>query len=234
MSVIVDSLYFCGCSVTETYISVSSRLPFDFTFFAGYFCNFFDELGVRPGLGVVFSAEVAVYPVRCLRDNYVWVMDLGQGEVVVVDPSEAGPVLRYLQQQGLLLSNITVINTHKHSDHVGGNVKLKRELQKCYIVGPRGEGPIPGCDRYVQGGDGLKIGGFECSVIAVPGHTLEHVAFHFPALKVLFVGDTLFVLGCGRMFEGDAETYWSSLKKIRDLPDDTLVFCAHEYSLANR
>jgi hydroxyacylglutathione hydrolase len=149
----------------------------------------------------------------------------------VVDPAEAPPVLNALEDRGWQLS--LVLNTHHHWDHVGGNLALKARTG-CRIVGSTYDRDrIPGIDLAVEEGETVDLGGVSASVMSVPGHTLGHLAYWFAEDDALFCGDTLFALGCGRLFEGTAEQMWTSLSKIRVLPEATRVYCAHEYTQAN-
>jgi hydroxyacylglutathione hydrolase len=169
--------------------------------------------------------------IPCLTDNYVWLLRTGTGAVAVVDPAEAAPVEAALARYGENLTHI--LNTHHHGDHVGANLALKARWGAT-IVGPRADqARIPGIDVTVGDGDTYALGGEVAHVLDVPGHTRGHIAFWFPESHAIFCGDTLFALGCGRMFEGTAPQMWNSLSKIRALPDDTLVYCAHEYTQSN-
>lgn len=174
--------------------------------------------------------EIIQLPV--LADNYVYLIhEPVSGQTAAVDPAEAEPVLKALAQRGWRLSH--VLNTHHHTDHVGGNLELKARTG-CTIVGSAHDrGRIPGIDRTVGAGDTVSIGGAVASVLDVPGHTLGHIAYWFADDDALFCGDTLFALGCGRLFEGTAGQMWSSLGKLRKLPAATRVYCAHEYTQAN-
>ena len=174
--------------------------------------------------------DIVQIPTR--DDNYVYLLrDPGQGCVGVVDPSDAGPVLDELDRRGWQLTHI--LNTHHHGDHTGGNIELK-EKYGCTIVGPRADhARIPGIDVQVGDGDSYAFGDAGAQVFDVPGHTHGHIAFWFADSEALFCGDTLFALGCGRVFEGTADQMWSSLTKLRALPDATRVFCAHEYTQSN-
>lgn len=174
--------------------------------------------------------EILILPV--LQDNYIFLLHEPRARATaVVDPAEAGPVLAALRKRGWTLDMI--LNTHHHGDHVGGN----RELQAatgCAIVG---YGPdahrIPGITRRVEDGDTVAVGEELAHVLFVPGHTLGHIAYHFPSSRALFCGDTLFSLGCGRLFEGTPEQMRASLTRLAVLPDDTRVYCAHEYTEKN-
>ena len=170
--------------------------------------------------------------IPCLADNYVWLLhEPARNAVGVVDPADPGPVRVALEARGWRLTH--VLNTHHHADHVGGNLALKAAFG-CTIVGPRADRDrIPGIDVALGDGDVFDLGAQRARVLDVPGHTRGHAAFWFADAGALFCGDTLFALGCGRMFEGTAPQMWASLLKLRALPDDTLVYCAHEYTQSN-
>lgn len=170
--------------------------------------------------------------IPCLNDNYVWlVREPESGAVAVVDPAEAAPVERALQERGWRLTHI--LNTHHHGDHVGGNAALKA-ASGCTIVGPRADRErIPGIDVAVGDGEDYALGAERARVFDVPGHTRGHIAFWFPASEALFCGDTLFLLGCGRLFEGTPAQMWASLAKLKALPAATRIYCAHEYTQSN-
>lgn len=176
------------------------------------------------------SLEIVRIP--CLTDNYVWLLrEPASGEVAVVDPADPGPVRAALEARGWKLTHI--LNTHHHADHVGGNLALA-QATGCTIVGPRADrGRIPGIRIEVGDGDRIALGAASAEVFDVPGHTRGHIAYFFATSRALFCGDTLFALGCGRMFEGTAPQMWASLAKLRALPDDTRVYCAHEYTQSN-
>ena len=176
------------------------------------------------------TLEIEQIPTR--KDNYVYLIrESGQGRVAVVDPSDAEPVIAALGRLGWTLTDI--VNTHHHNDHTGGNLELK-EKYGCRITGPRADRDrIAGIDADVGDGDTFMLGDAEARVFHTPGHTRGHIAYWFPESKALFCGDTLFALGCGRTFEGTPLQMWTSLSKLRALPDDTRVFCAHEYTQAN-
>lgn len=173
-----------------------------------------------------------IHQIPVLSDNYVYLIrDPETQATAAVDPSVAGPVLAALERLGWTLTHI--LSTHHHHDHVGGNLELKRATG-CTIVGNRADAKrIPGLDIAVAEGDEVALGSQKARVIEVYGHTVGHIAYWFRDSAALFCGDTLFALGCGRLFEGTAAQMWSSLDKLRDLPDDTRVYCAHEYTLAN-
>ena len=170
--------------------------------------------------------------IPCRADNYVWLVhEPESGAVAVVDPADAEPVEARLVARGFVLTHI--LNTHHHGDHVGGNLALKQRWD-CTIVGPQADAArIPGIDVAVADGDTYRLGEAAARVFDVPGHTRGHIAFWFSAEKALFCGDTLFALGCGRLFEGTPAQMWNSLGKLRALPDDTQVYCAHEYTQSN-
>jgi hydroxyacylglutathione hydrolase len=169
--------------------------------------------------------------VKCLSDNYAYIHSNKNGDAFVVDPSEAGPVIDVLNKHRLNLKFI--LNTHHHFDHVGGNFELK-EKYECKIVGSKKDFErIPGIDIKVSEGDIWNFDEHNAQIIEIPGHTTGHIAFYFESLKLVFTGDTLFSLGCGRLFEGSPEMMWKSLTKLRDLPDETKIYCGHEYTLSN-
>jgi hydroxyacylglutathione hydrolase len=159
------------------------------------------------------------------NDNYIYVIQKDK-DVIVVDPGHDQPVLQYLQDNNLKLS--TILLTHHHADHTGGAGKLK-QVTGCTVIGPDGYT----VDEKVRGGDVIDSLPFETEVIATPGHTRSHVVYKMPELKALFTGDTLFIAGCGRLFEGNAEQMWRSLQKLSALQDDTKVHCGHEYTEHN-
>ncbi|MDD3287412.1 MAG: hydroxyacylglutathione hydrolase [Alphaproteobacteria bacterium] len=167
-----------------------------------------------------------------LADNYIYmVSDSDLGLAMAVDPGDADVVRRFLQKKDLHLA--LILNTHHHSDHINGNEKLQKEYGSP-IVGPDKEKHhINGMTRGLSQGDVVTFSDLRGEVIETPGHTSGHISFYFPSLKALFCGDTLFSLGCGRMFEGNAVQLWDSLMTIRKLPDDTLVYCGHEYTEKN-
>jgi hydroxyacylglutathione hydrolase len=168
----------------------------------------------------------------CRSDNYgVLVHDTGSGATAAIDAPETGPIEKALKETGWKLTDILV--THHHADHTDGIVALK-EKYKCRVVAPAAEAKkIPAVDETVREGDKTKVGSLSADVIETPGHTLGHIAYWFHADKLAFVGDTLFSIGCGRVIEGTPEQMWRSLVKLRDLPDDTEIYCGHEYTLAN-
>ena len=169
-----------------------------------------------------------VVPVRAFKDNYVWTLR-NATHAAVVDPGEAQPVLDYLGREKLELA--AILATHHHPDHVGGIAELLRKYRVA-VYGPKNE-PITTLTNPVSEGDTVSVRelGASFSVLDIPGHTRAHIAYY--GAGALFCGDTLFACGCGRLFEGTAEQMYASLEKLRALPDDTKVYCGHEYTLAN-
>jgi len=175
-------------------------------------------------------AEIRLFP--CLNDNYgVLLHDPASGATAAIDAPEAAPVEAALTATGWRLSDILV--THHHHDHVGGIAELKTR-HGARVIAPRDEAAkIPAVDQTVGDGDTVTVGTLTARVIATPGHTLGQINYFFPEAKLLFAGDTLFSIGCGRVIEGTPEMMWKSLKTLRDLPDDTALYCGHEYTAAN-
>lgn len=167
-----------------------------------------------------------------LSDNYIYLLrDPISGTTAAVDPTLAEPVLRALQERGWHLDY--VFNTHHHSDHVGGNLALKQATGCKIVAAAADRSRIPGLDIGVADGDKVELGEQCFQVLATPGHTLGHIVFYAAESLALFCGDTLFSMGCGRLFEGTAEQMWQSLQKLKALPGDTRIYCAHEYTQAN-
>lgn len=177
-------------------------------------------------------AELVIRQIPVLKDNYVYLLHEPEtGATAAVDPSVAPPVAEALAREGWRLTHI--LNTHHHNDHTGGNRELKAATG-CIIVGPRADRDrIPGIDVEVGEGETYKLGTEEARVYDVPGHTRGHIAYWFSGSRALFCGDTLFLMGCGRLFEGTPAQMWQSLGKLKSLPPETRVFCAHEYTQAN-
>jgi len=175
---------------------------------------------------------VEVVRIPVLSDNYVWLVhEPASGETVVVDPAVAEPVLAEADVRGWRITQIW--NTHWHGDHTGGNADIKAATG-CFVTGPAAEaGKIPTLDRRVSEGDRVKVGAVEAVVMDVPAHTAGHIAYHLPSEHKIFVGDTMFAMGCGRLFEGTAAQMYDNLKRIAALPPETEVYCAHEYTLSN-
>lgn len=177
-------------------------------------------------------SKLEIEQILVLRDNYIHLLhDPDTGATAAVDPAEAQPVLERLAARGWTLSHI--FNTHHHDDHTGGNLQLK-QATGCKVVGSSVDAQrIPGLDTEVTDRDSFTLGGIPVIVMAMPGHTLGHVAYWLPEARAVFCGDTLFSLGCGRLMGGTARQMWHSLSLLRGLPDETLVYCAHEYTQAN-
>jgi hydroxyacylglutathione hydrolase len=172
-----------------------------------------------------------IVPVPVLSDNYVWLVhDPDSGETVAVDPSVADPVLAEASARGWRITQVW--NTHWHPDHTGGNDAI-RDSTGCTITGPAEAERVSRMDRIVAGGDRARIGAIEAELIDIPAHTAGHVAFHLPAASVAFTGDTLFAMGCGRLFEGDAAQMYANMQTLAALPPETRIYCGHEYTLAN-
>ncbi|WP_262691894.1 hydroxyacylglutathione hydrolase [Kordiimonas aestuarii] len=174
--------------------------------------------------------EIVQIPV--LSDNYVYLIhEPKSGEVAIVDPAVEAEVVEELEARGWTPDYI--LNTHHHYDHVGANLALKQRYE-LKIIGPAAERErIPGLDVAVAEGDHAYLGDIAADVYDVPGHTSGHIAYHFAETQALFCGDTMFAMGCGRLFEGTPEQMWQSLSKLMRLPDKTRIYCAHEYTLAN-
>jgi hydroxyacylglutathione hydrolase len=171
-----------------------------------------------------------IVAVPAFSDNYLWLVhDEESGETAVVDPGDAAPVLAEAGRRGWTIGQVW--NTHWHRDHTGGNLAIK-QATGARILGPAHE-DIPGRDVALSKGDTVRLGGHIGRVLEVPGHTLGHVALIFERDRFAFVGDTLFAMGCGRLFEGTPEQMFGSLQQLAALPDDTRLYCAHEYTLSN-
>ena len=176
-----------------------------------------------------------IHPIPAFTDNYIWLFRSSDGSnAAVVDPGDAGPVIDYLDQQGLVLSHILV--THHHADHTGG-VKTLADRFDVTVYGPENS-PFTDCQRKLRQGDEVSVFGFNFRVLEVPGHTLDHIAYYCETppdapQPLVFCGDTLFAAGCGRIFEGTPPMMYKSLQKLAALPESTRVYCTHEYTLAN-
>ena len=177
-------------------------------------------------------SALEIHQIPVLEDNYVYLLhEPGSGATGVVDPAVSEPVLAEAERLGWAITHI--LNTHHHGDHVGGNRKIVAATG-CQVIGAkRDRRRIPGIGVEVDDGDRIRLGEAEAEVFFVPGHTSGHIAFWFPESAALFCGDTIFALGCGRLIEGTPAQMWPSLKKLRALPDETRVYCAHEYTAAN-
>tara|TARA_Y100000768_G_scaffold387593_1_gene379425 strand:+ start:1788 stop:2507 length:720 start_codon:yes stop_codon:yes gene_type:complete len=170
--------------------------------------------------------------IKCLQDNYSYlIIDKNNLKACVVDPSEASPIINFVEKKKLKL--VYILNTHHHYDHVGGNLELKRKYNSKVIGFKEDKKRIPGIDILVEDNQIWNEDNFEAKIYHVPGHTSGHIAFHFFKEKKLFIGDTLFSLGCGRIFEGTNEEMFNSLNRIKKIPDDTEIYCGHEYTLQN-
>jgi len=169
--------------------------------------------------------------IPCLQDNYSYLIIDENNNACVVDPSEAKPVIDLVERESINLEYI--LNTHHHYDHIGGNEELK-ERYNSIVVGYNGDAKrIPGIDVLVENNQVWKGDNFEAKIIHIPGHTTGHISFHFFKEKLIFTGDTLFSLGCGKIFEGTYQEMFESLNKIKSLPEDTKIYCGHEYTLQN-
>lgn len=173
-----------------------------------------------------------IVAVPAFADNYLWLIhDPDGGETAVVDPGDPAPVMAEAEKRGWTINKI--LNTHWHPDHTGGNLAIK-EATGAQIIGPAGEnGRVPGLDVALKEGNRVSIGTHQAEVWEVPGHTIGHIAYIFHEDKVAFVGDTMFAMGCGRLFEGTPEQMHRSLGRLSSLPEDFRLYCAHEYTLAN-
>ena len=173
-----------------------------------------------------------IFIINALSDNYIYLLRNEHKNITsVIDPGEAEPVIKVLNKKSWHLDE--VINTHHHHDHIGGNRELL-DIYKSKLIAPSYENNrISNVDILISDNETVNITGISTKVFHTPGHTLGHVCFYMPEEKCLFSGDTLFYLGCGRVFEGTMDQMWSSLVKLRSLPDDTSVYCGHEYTLSN-
>ena len=174
--------------------------------------------------------EVHQFP--CLSDNYGYLVhDAASGETVAIDTPDGAEYLRQAEAKGWRITQIW--NTHWHPDHVGGNAGIVAETG-CHVVGPAGEQEkIPGIAQTVRDGDRVTLGNVEAVVMDVPAHTAGHIAYHLPSEQAVFVGDTLFAMGCGRLFEGTAAQMFGNMQRLAALPGETRVYCAHEYTQSN-
>lgn len=165
-----------------------------------------------------------------LNDNYTYIVH-EDGKAAVFDPGEPVPVIQHLHDNDLSLE--TIFLTHHHGDHIGGANELKQQYNAKIIAPAAEESRIPGIDIPVTDKTACECAGHSVTVIETPGHTSGHVSFYIPGINALFCGDTLFSMGCGRLFEGTADQMWDSLQKLAALPDDTDIYCGHEYTLDN-
>ncbi len=170
--------------------------------------------------------------IKCLKDNYSYlIIDEVSKNACVVDPSESKPIIKFIENNKINLKYI--LNTHHHFDHVGGNVELKKKYNSNVIGYIGDKDRIPEIDILVKNDQVWKTDNFEAKILHVPGHTSGHIAFYFFKEKKIFTGDALFSLGCGKIFEGTYEQMFSSLKKFKNLPSDTEIYCGHEYTMQN-
>jgi len=176
--------------------------------------------------------SLEIHQFACLSDNYGYLLhDPASEETVCIDTPDAETYMREAARKGWQITQIW--NTHWHPDHAGGNAAIKAATH-CTVVAPQDDAEkIAGIDRTVTHGDVVRLGEWEAHVIDVGGHTMGHIAYHVPGAEVAFVGDSLFALGCGRMFEGTAPQFWQSLTRLKALPPETMICCAHEYTAAN-
>jgi len=189
-------------------------------------------MGLDAERGGVVAMALEIVRIPVLSDNYVWLVHEPLSKAtMVVDPAVAEPVLAVASARGWTITDIW--NTHWHPDHTGGNAAIK-QATGCLITGPVAEAArIPTLDRLVCGGDTVMLGGIAASVWDVPAHTAGHIAYYFTDDAAIFVGDTIFAMGCGRLFEGTAEQMFANMQALGTLPDATRVYCAHEYTLSN-
>ncbi len=176
------------------------------------------------------SIKIEIVP--CLQDNYSYlIIDESKNDACVVDPSEAKPIINFIEKENINLKYI--LNTHHHFDHIGGNKELK-ERYNSVVVGYKHDAKrIPEISVLVEDNQIWKEDNFEAKILHIPGHTTGHIGFYFFNEKIIFTGDTLFSLGCGKIFEGTYEQMFESLSKIKNLPEDTKIYCGHEYTLQN-
>ena len=170
--------------------------------------------------------------IKCLQDNYSYLLINEKNQnACVVDPSEAQPIINFVERKNINLKFI--LNTHHHHDHIGGNHELKRKYGVKIVGFKNDKDRIPEIDIFVENNQTWMNEDFEAKIIHIPGHTLGHICFYFSKDKIAFTGDTLFSLGCGRIFEGTYEQMFTSLNKLKKLPIDTKIYCGHEYTLKN-
>lgn len=175
---------------------------------------------------------LSIKQIPALQDNYIYVLcDPDSGHAAVIDPTLAAPVLQFLAHEHWQLTYI--LNTHHHGDHIGGNIELQQHTGCKIFASSYDSQRIPGVDQALNEGDHILLGEHTIKVLETPGHTLGHIVYYLPEQAALFCGDTLFAMGCGRLFEGSAAQLWQSLQKIMALPQATWIYCAHEYTEAN-
>ena len=170
--------------------------------------------------------------IKCLKDNYSYlIIDETNNNACVIDPSESEPIINFIKNNNIKLKYI--LNTHHHYDHIGGNIQLKKRYDSRVVGFKKDKARIPGIDILLEDDQIWKENNFEAKIYHIPGHTSGHIAFHFFKEKIIFTGDTLFSLGCGRIFEGTYREMFNSLDKIKNLPKETKIYCGHEYTLQN-
>ena len=170
--------------------------------------------------------------IPCLQDNYSYlIIDESNKTASVIDPSEAKPIINFIEKENINLKYI--LNTHHHYDHIGGNKDLKKKYNSVVIGYKDDASRIPGIDILLNNNQIWKANNFEAKIMHIPGHTTGHISFHFFKEKLIFTGDTLFSLGCGKIFEGTYQDMFDSLNQIKKLPQDTKIYCGHEYTLQN-
>ncbi len=170
--------------------------------------------------------------IPCLQDNYSYlIIDESNKTASVIDPSEAKPIINFIEKENINLKYI--LNTHHHFDHIGGNKDLKKKYNSVVIGYKDDASRIPGIDILLKNNQIWKADNFEAKIMHIPGHTTGHISFHFFKEKLIFTGDTLFSLGCGKIFEGTYQDMFDSLNQIKKLPQDTKIYCGHEYTLQN-
>jgi len=172
-----------------------------------------------------------ITPIQCLKDNYAYIINKNSKDVAVVDPSEANPIINFLKKKNLKLNYI--LNTHHHFDHIGGNLELKKKYNAKIVGFINDRHRIPGIDITLKDNEIWNFGNTPVRILHIPGHTLGHICFFLEKEKIAFTGDTLFSLGCGKIFEGTHEQMLTSLNKIKKLPQDTMIYCGHEYTYNN-
>jgi len=176
--------------------------------------------------------NIKIEIIPCLQDNYSYlIIDENKNDACVVDPSEAKPIINFIEKENINLKYI--LNTHHHFDHIGGNIELKEKYDSIVIGYKHDAERIPEINVLVEDNQIWKEDNFEAKIIHIPGHTTGHIAFYFFNEKIIFTGDTLFSLGCGKIFEGTYKEMFESLSKIKNLPEDTKIYCGHEYTLQN-
>ena len=176
--------------------------------------------------------NIRIEIIPCLQDNYSYlIIDKDKNDACVVDPSEAKPIINFIEKENINLKYI--LNTHHHFDHIGGNIELKEKYDSIVVGYKYDAERIPEINVLVEDNQIWKEDNFEAKIIHIPGHTTGHIAFYFFNEKIIFTGDTLFSLGCGKIFEGTYKEMFESLSKIKNLPEDTKIYCGHEYTLQN-